>query len=97
MCVMNSSKVLGMVVTMVTALLMSFPILSATANPAYDNALHDSARSPWISNADCPWNDHSPLIAVGATEANPTELCYHGKSGDPIHIDGGGKLPSILA
>ena len=97
MCVMKPSKVLGMVATMVTALLMSFPILSATANPACDNvphdathALHDSARPSWISNADCPWNNHSPLIAVGATEANPTELCYHGKSGDPIHIDGGG-------
>ena len=97
MCVMKPSKVLGMVATMVTALLMSFPILSATANPACDNvphdathALHDSARPSWISNADCPWNNHSPLIAVGTTEANPTELCYHGKSGDPIHRDGGG-------
>ena len=90
MCVMKSSKVLGIVATMVTALLMSFPILSAQPNRACDNALREDG-SRWIENSDCPFgNNHSPLIAVGTTEANPTELCYHGKSGDPIHIDGGG-------
>ena len=91
MCVMKPSKVLGMVATMVTALLMSFPILSAPQSDACEKgtALREDG-SRWIENSDCPWNNHSPLIAVGATEANPTELCYHGKSGDPIHIDGGG-------
>ena len=89
---MNSSKVLGMVATMVTALLMSFPILSAPQprGTLCDGEVHKDAldRSLEIKNADCPWNDHSPLIKLESTKDDAARLCYLG---------GGGVLPSILA
>ena len=50
MCVMKPSKVLGMVATMVTVLLMSFPILSApqSRGTQCDNVPHDAySCSAW--------------------------------------------------
>ena len=96
MCVMKPSKVLGMVATMVTVLLMSFPILSApqSRGTQCDGVEHKAEldRPLEIKNADCPWNNHSPLIKLESTKDDATKLCYLGGGGG-----GGGVLPSILA